>query len=748
MAWDCSVSGRGRSEIGELMEQLELKGVYEHTVYSSEENGWTVGTIQMEGRRQPVTIVGNFTAVPGETLALSGEWVTNPKFGEQFKVDTFQSSAPATLDGLRKYLGSGMIHGIGPVYAERLIERFGMEVPHIIEEVPRRLREVAGIGKSRQAKIIEGWNAQREIKNVMLFLQSHGVGTAHAVKIYKIYQKEAITLVTENPYRLAADVDGIGFKTADDIAQRLNIARDSQMRLKAGILHVLGEMSGREGHTGYPQDGLIERAAELLEVKPALVSKALAEVLQDPDAGIAIDREVAEGQSPLIYLRRLLSAECASAIALRTIAESPMGNDRPVQWENFFTWYHTHASVEFSLSQRQAIRTAYEAKVSLITGGPGTGKSTLVQAVTALFTQLKKPVLLAAPTGRAAQRLQEITKLEAKTIHRLLEFDPKTWRFKKDENNPLACELLIVDELSMVDMSLFHHLVMAVPPTARLLFVGDADQLPSVGPGNVLRDLLECQRFPVTRLMEVYRQAAHSEIIRNAYRINQGESLVETSERGAQSDFFFMEKEDPAECVALIGRLCRDYIPKRLRFAPRDIQVLVPMNRGAVGTQVLNRELQKALNPRGVGIERGAKRFCVGDRVIQIRNNYDREVFNGDIGYIESIDTEESGLAVRFDNRTVAYESSDLDELELAYAISIHKSQGSEFPAVVIPVMPQHTVLLQRNLLYTAVTRGKRLVIVVGSRSAIETAIKNSRIDQRFGKFKDRLKFGPRPTAP
>ncbi len=720
------------------MTEVELKGVYDHTIFCNEESGWTVGVLEDERKDKKVTVVGAFTASPGEALQLFGQWVNNKKFGEQFQVERFQASTPATIEGLRKYLGSGLIKGIGDVYADRLIARFGLEVPRVIEENPRRLLEIAGIGRTRQAKIVEGWNSQKEIKNIMLFLQSHGVGTAHAVRIYKTYKNEAIEKVSENPYRLATEITGIGFKTADRIAETLGVEKGAPSRIEAGIIYALGEISDREGHVGCPVDVLARRAAKLLEREEKEIKEVLFSFAKPFQAPVVI--ETGDGES-WVYLRKYFEAENESAVLIAELIKAKGETPRAVLWEKFFEWYLEEFKVEFSPKQKTAIQSVYENKVSIVTGGPGTGKSTLIQAITTLFQKLNRPCVLSAPTGRAAQRMAEITGIEAKTIHRLLEFDPK-FGFKRNRENQLDCDLLIVDEVSMVDQALLQKMLRAIPSTSQLMFVGDADQLPSVGSGNVLRELIQSGQtsgqIAVVRLTEVFRQAAHSSIIRTAHRINQGEFVIEKEE--LTQDFFFVEREEPESCVALVADLIRNRIPKKFGFDPRkDIQVLVPMNRGIVGTQNLNGVLQQTLNPSREALERGTKRFAVGDRVIQMRNNYDLEVFNGDIGFVEALDLEERTLIVRFTGKQVMYEATDLDDLELGYAITIHKSQGSEFPAVIIPIVSQHTVMIRRNLLYTAVTRGKRLVVMVGARSAVERGVREAHVEPRFTKLGARL---------
>ena len=736
------MSFSGQSGAGNVPPEslVALTGVYDHTVYSNEENGWTVGILNVEGRK-PTTIVGPFSAVEGETVQVSGRWVHNKKFGEQFEVAKFEGRQPATLSGLKKYLGSGMIKGVGPVYAERLIQKFGLAVADVIENKPQRLREVEGIGQKRQKQILESWSAHREIKNIMLFLQSHGVGTAHAMKIYKNYKADSVSKVTENPYRLANDIAGIGFRTADRIALNMGVPQNSGHRAEAGLLYVLSQMADKEGHVFSPRETLIGRAVELLDVDTDIVRKALRSLEMDPSSAIVTERDEENGEAEgFIYLKRFQVAESGAVDRLKQLLATPSSSLRKVDWPKFFEWYATANGIQFSERQQSAIKNAYAGKVTVITGGPGTGKSTLIKALTTLFSRLSVPFLMGAPTGRAAKRMTEVTGHEAKTLHRMMEFEPKGWKFKRNVENPLECDCLIVDEVSMIDAILFHHLLKAVPPTARLILVGDSDQLPSVGAGNVLGDLIRSEAIPVIRLTDIYRQQNESQIIVNAHRINRGESPCDGDGADAR-DFFFVEREDPEGCVNLILTLCEERIPLKFKLdSKRDIQVLVPMNKGIVGITNLNFELQRRLNPNGPFLQKGTRRLGLGDRVIQTRNNYDLEVYNGDIGRVIALDPTQNTLSVDFEGRPVEYESSDLDELDLAYAISIHKSQGSEFPAVVIPLLNQHFVMLARNLLYTAVTRAKRLVVLVGSKKAVEMAVKNVRREERHSRLGLKLK--------
>lgn len=696
-----------------------LEGIYDHSIFHNEESTWTVGVLEVRGRRKPVTIVGNFTAQAGETLDLRGKWILDPKYGEQFSVTECQAKLPSTIEGLRRYLGSGMIKGIGPKYADRLIDRFGIDVPHIIEKQPFRLREVEGIGAGRQKRIISGWNAQKEIKNLMLFLQSHAVSAALGLKIYKAYGSNAIERIRENPYRLASDLSGVGFKTADQIARKIGIALDAPERIDSALQYLLKEAAESNGHTALGRPHLTQVTSELLEVDATKI-----EVRIDAQLGLEGSLVTRPGnEDPLIFLKRYFDAEQAVAKKLVALSAHQGEKGRKIDWEKFFEWFHGKRKIQFSDEQKAAIQLGYEQKVAVITGGPGTGKSTLIQALTLLCDTVGLTVALAAPTGRAAKRLAELTGKEAKTIHRTLEFDPKLRRFKKSAQSPMEVDLLIIDETSMVDVMLCQKLLEALREGTSLLLVGDYDQLPPVGPGNVLKDLINSEVVPIVRLKRIYRQNDQSRITEVAHALRDGEiaPLFENREAG---DCFFLEKDDAEACANLVVDLVCQRLPTKYGYdARRDIQVLVPMNRGVVGTQNLNQLLQRRLNPNQESIEKGHKRFSVGDRVIQTRNNYDLEVFNGDIGFVRSVDREETGLVVKFDEREVALDSVDLEDLELAYAISIHKSQGSEFPVVVLPVHTQHAILLQRNLIYTGITRGKRMVVIAGSRKAVGLAI-------------------------
>lgn len=721
--------------------QEELTGQIASILYADQDSGYTVLRLVVPGHREPVTAVGTLlSASPGENLRLVGEWTRHPRFGRQFKITEAHAQVPVTAEGIEKYLGSGLIKGIGPEMARRIVARFGVEALEVIEKSPARLGEVEGIGPKRIGQIGAAWGEQRDVREVMVFLQSHGVSPAFAARIFRQYGRRAVQVVRDNPYRLAEEVLGIGFLTADRIAERLGVARDSPARLEAGLLHTLHE-SAEEGHCYLPESELLERAGELLQAPAAPLQDAVSaasragRVLVEPLPGDKGGRAV--------YLPALHAAETGVALNLRRLLDAPAARRKPAA----APWNRIQPRLGFELApaQRQAVEAALRDKVLVVTGGPGTGKTTIMRSVLAVFQDLGLRTLLAAPTGRAAKRLSEVTGQEARTIHRLLEYSQKEGGFRRGLDNPLACDLLVIDEASMVDVSLMYQLLKAVPDTAALILVGDADQLPSVGPGNVLRDIIGSRRVPVAQLTEIFRQARDSRIVVNAHRIRQGLQPLAAppeGEAGAQEDFFFIQQEDPERAAALVLQLLTERIPRRFGLDPlRDIQVLTPMHRGAVGVQSLNARLQEALNPDGRPVGHGARELRIGDRVMQMRNDYERDVYNGDVGHVRSLSAELQELVVEFDSRPVRYDFADLDEIALAYAVSVHKAQGCEFPAVVVPVMTQHYVLLQRNLLYTAVTRGRRLVVLVGTRKALAIAVRNDKPLQRFTRLAERLRL-------
>jgi exodeoxyribonuclease V alpha subunit len=717
----------------------ELDGTVESLLYSSEETGYAVVRVRSGG--QLFTAVGNLTApVPGERVSLRGRWTNHPRFGRQFSVEEYQSHAPATVQGIERYLGSGLIPGIGEELAHRIVGAFGEQTLEILDRQPQRLKEVEGIGGKRIASVKAAWRQQREIRKVMIFLQSHGAGPALAAKIYKRYGDRSIAVVQDNPYRLALDMFGVGFLTADRIARAIGIAADSPSRAQAGILHTLEESSG-EGHLFYPRGALIRRCGKLLEVDGEIVAAAVEELSR---GGRLIVEERGEDRAePAVYLPAFYQAETGIALLLSELQNTP-GVGRPIDTEKAVSWVQEQMDIVLADKQVQALRTALESKVMVITGGPGTGKTTIIRALLLILQRSGVHFLQAAPTGRAAKRMQEADGFAAKTIHRLLEYSPRDGEFKRNQTNTLGCHCLILDEVSMIDALLMYHLLKALPPSSSLVLVGDADQLPSVGPGRVLNDVIHSGRVPVVELDRIFRQAEASTIVVNAHRINDGLMPVQHD----AGDFYFIEQDDPEEVVRLILKLCRERIPSRFGFDPVEgIQVLSPMHRGPAGVSNLNRVLQETLNPGSIELAHGDRRLRPGDKVMQIRNNYDKEVFNGDIGRVDRIDTEARAVTVRYEDRRVGYETTELDEIVLAYAVSVHKAQGSEFPAVIVPVLTQHYLLLQRNLLYTAVTRGKRLVVLIGTKKALAIAVKNTDTRERHTRLRTRLAGGAADEA-
>ena len=723
--------------------QEVLAGLVERVTFHNAENGFCVLRTKARGHRDLVTVVGHVALISaGEWITASGDWTNGRTHGQQFKGQFLKTSAPSSIEGIEKYLGSGMIRGIGPVYAKKMVKAFGEKVFDIIEAEPDRLREVTGIGAVRAKRITDAWAEQKIVREIMVFLHSNGVGTARAVRIYKTYGADAEQVMTENPYRLARDIRGIGFKTADAIAMKLGIEKTAMIRLRAGVSYALTEAMD-EGHCGLPTDKLIPLAEELLEAPKELI---LAAVELERSEGSVIADKVAD--IACMFLAGLYRAEQAIADRLTRIVNGRL----PWAWidpDKAVPWIETRSGLKLADSQRYAIRLALTAKALVITGGPGVGKTTIVNSILRILGAKGVKLLLCAPTGRAAKRMTEATGVEAKTIHRLLEVDPKAGGFKRNADNPLDCDLLVVDEASMVDVMLMQALMKATPDESALLIVGDIDQLPSVGPGQVLADIIGSGAVPVVRLTEVFRQAAASRIIVNAHRLNRG-LMPDLNSPTGDSDFYFVPAEDLETAVQRILELVKTRIPKRFGLNPiRDIQVLCPMQRGGVGARSLNIELQAALNPAGERkVERFGWTFAPGDKVMQIENDYDKEVYNGDIGYIDDVDPEASELTASFDGRSVTYGFGELDTLVPAYAATIHKSQGSEYPAVVIPVMTQHYTMLQRNLLYTGITRGKRLVVLVGQKKAIAIAVRNVSGRRRWSKLDEWLKLGATRTAP
>ncbi len=718
----------------------ELQGRIERITFTSEETGYTVARIKVANRRDLVTVIGTMIApLVGEVVRVQGEWMNHPQHGEQFKIVSYRTMVPADVQGIEKYLGSGLIKGIGPVMAKRIVKKFGKKTLDIIEQSPEKLSDVDGIGGKRIDIIQRSWEEQREIREVMIFLQSHGVGSGYAAKIFKQYGKGSIEIVRANPYRLAADIFGIGFVTADKIAEKLGFARNSLQRVAAGILYVLHQMAD-EGHVFYPYELLIAKCRDILDVERESVVQALDSAAHAKQIVLEDDfsRKKAKGDMA-VYLLKYYVCETGIADRLTALLQAPRASGT-IKQEHFVDKVLNKLTINLAARQIEAVRQAVRSKVMVITGGPGTGKTTIINCIIGICRAAGAKFLLAAPTGRAAKRMSEATGGEAKTIHRMLEFSPKQGGFQKNFESPLDCNMLIVDEASMIDSMLMHHLLKAVPLAATLILVGDVNQLPSVGAGNVLKDIIGSKSIPMVELNEIFRQARESLIIVNAHKINSGilPSVHPASEK--LEDFYFVERKAPEEVVRLIVELVKERIPKRFALDPfDDIQVLTPMHKGTVGAENLNLELQKALNPSATAVARSGRNFRLHDKVMQIKNNYDKEVFNGDIGKIAAIDFETQEVVISFDGRRVDYDFTDLDEIVPAYAVSIHKSQGSEYPAVVIPVSTQHYILLQRNLIYTGITRGKKLVVLVGTRQALAIAVNNNKIQQRFTRLKVRL---------
>ena len=700
----------------------KLRCVIERITYHNEINGYTVLKCAAKGYHDLITVVGIMPETNvGAVLSLTGTWKVDSKYGRQFSVETFEETLPATVLGIEKYLGSGLIKGIGPNYAKRIVNTFGTETLDVIEENPDRLLTVPGIGKIRVEKIKKSWEDQKEIKNIMIFLQGHGVSTSHATKIYKQYGNESIKIVQENPYRLADDIWGIGFKTADTIAAKMGFGHEKYERLRSGIMYTLNQLADN-GHCFATKDMLLKTGAELLEVKEGILSDTLDKMIAAEDVRIeALPLEGDEPAQMAIYLPPFYYSEVGTAKRLRKIFESP----KKIVIRNA---QDLHFDFSYDPVQIDAIRMAAQSKILVLTGGPGTGKTTTTQGIINIYKETGATILLAAPTGRAAKRLSETTGMEAKTIHRLLEFKPPDG-YQRNADNPLEGDVLIVDECSMIDIMLMYNLLKAVPDTMTLILVGDVDQLPSVGAGNVLRDIIDSNVFPVIRLTKIFRQAQTSRIIMNAHRINQGQ--MPDISNGASSDFFFIEEEDPDAAAQQIVDLVKTRLPKHYNVPSSSIQVLAPMQRGVVGATNLNQLLQTALNPSEDGLKRGGYIFKEHDKVMQIRNNYDKEVFNGDIGEITNVNMEDKELTVTYDGKPIVYDATELDEIVLAYATTIHKSQGSEYPIVVMPVMMTHYIMLQRNLVYTGVTRAKKLLVLVGTKQALSFAVRTTTVNKR-----------------
>jgi exodeoxyribonuclease V alpha subunit len=745
----------------------EITGSLEKILYTNEENHYTVAYLQPDQEKKQITIVGSLPSVQcGETLKLQGEWIHHHQFGQQFKIVQFESILPSSVTGLKKYLGSGLIKGVGPKFAERIVECFGTETLTVIDQFSGRLREVPGLGSKRAGLIRLAWVEQKAVRDIMIFLQSYGITSAQSTKIYKTYGENAMTLVREDPYRLARDIYGIGFRTADQIARNMGIPSDSSKRLQAGLLYQLEQML-QEGHTCFPHDELVRTAAaDLLGVDEGPIER---EIVQMAHFGLI----KIEPQENLIFLPGIHHAEKGVAHRLRAIARSPIALP-PIILEKALEWAESRSRIHMSDAQREAVIAGISSKITVITGGPGVGKTTIIRNIVQILSHKKARIFLCAPTGRAAKRLSESCSFFAQTIHRLLKYEAETHSFAFDDETPLNADLVVIDETSMLDVPLCYHLLKAIPKTASVIFVGDVDQLPSVGPGNVLRDIIESKIAKNIYLTQIFRQQHTSQIVVQAHRINEGKlpdhifspdedasntSAPSTSPSSparplnASTDFHFITVNSPEEAVRQIINLCREDIPRAFGFHPMDdIQVLIPMHRGICGVENLNRELQKMLNPKkgeptfrlqngeeNPEIERFGRLYRTGDKVMQIKNNYEKDVFNGDLGRIISISKENQKIIARIDDREVEYEFTDLDELVPAYAITIHKSQGSEYPAVVIPVLTQHFMMLQKNLIYTAITRGKKLVVLVGTAKAMAIAVNQQKCTHRYGLLKKHL---------
>ncbi len=714
----------------------KLHGAVERVTFHSAETGYAVLRVVPRGKRGIVTVVGKLVSVcAGEQIEATGSWVFDPQHGEQFRADEVRLAPPSTVEGIEKYLGSGLVKGIGPKYARKIVEVFGERTLQVIDESPSFLKEVKGIGAARIARIRESWREQRAVRDIMIFLQEHGLGTARAVRIYKTYGDQAVSIVRANPYRLATDIWGVGFKTADELGRRLGIDPASPQRARAALRFTLQQL-GHEGHVGCPEELVI---AATLQGVPDLPENVVRQAVEELRKEGEVVRE--PGDPPWLYLKPLFLAELGIARAIHKLQQA----DHPLprfDVDEAIRRVEQRMGLELADNQRRALHAATRDKVLVITGGPGTGKTTLVRGILELFSSRGLRCSLCAPTGRAARRLSETTGREARTIHRLLEFDAALGGFKRTDVHPLDLDLLVVDETSMVDVSLMNNLLRAVPPHACVVLVGDVDQLPSVGPGTVLADLIASRVPGVVRLTQIFRQASQSWIVRAAHAIKEGE-LPGSAPPGGAGDFYFIEADAPGTIIDRLLTVVRERIPRAFGLDPvRDVQVLTPMNRSELGTQALNQRLQQALNPPGAGprVERFGWSFHVGDKVMQTQNNYTREVFNGDVGRVARIDEAERELVVDFDGREVVYDFGELDEVALCWACTTHKAQGSEYPAVVMPLHTQHFKMLQRNLLYTAVTRGRRLVVLVGSRQALELAVRNVDTARRYSLLERRLR--------
>ncbi len=724
----------------------EITGQIERITYNDAESGYAVLRVEVKGYPDLVTAVGTVASpAVGEVLTMKGVWMDHPRFGSQFKISEYNSFAPSSAKGMEKYLGSGLIKGIGPSTAEKIVSLFGTETFDILDSHPEKLLDIEGIGEKKAAVIHEAWLEQKDMRGVMLFLQSHGIGTGYALRVFRHYGSASVRVLEENPYRLATDIFGIGFVTADKIASGMGFSKESPLRIRAGVLHVMNELT-RDGHIFVPIEELTLSAAEILSVSPEIAEKGIEDARLNQELIIEWYSDAEGKDDCAVYLPPFHYAEVHSAKNLCSIVMSPF-NGQYIDPGVAIPWVQYELGITFGGHQTDALKMALSSQVMVITGGPGTGKTTLIKAIIKIRSARGFRIMLAAPTGRAAKRMTEATGHEAKTIHRMLEYTGSSAAggdFMRCDTNPLDCDLLVVDEASMIDQILFHHMMKAVPRGASVIFVGDVDQLPSVGPGNVLKDIIDSGVCPVVHLNEIYRQGEESNIVVNAHRVNNGEMPMLDGKKDASSpsDFYFIEENDADKALEIIKKLVTVRIPEKFGMDPiRDIQVLSPMHRGTVGTARLNSELREVLNTfNGTRVLRMGRTLQEGDKVMQIRNNYDKDVYNGDIGTIIAVDGEENRVIVEMDSGRISYDFSELDELIHAYAVSIHKSQGSEYPAVVIPIMTQHYMMLQRNLLYTGITRGKKLVVVVGTKKAVAIAVKNDKTRKRYTRLAERLK--------
>ncbi len=723
---------------------IELKGYIERLTYYSEETGFAVVKVKVKGERELVTVVGSLVKpAAGTVLDMCGSFIEHAKFGRQFKVDSFKVSVPATENGIEKYLGSGLIDGIGPVMAKRIVKKFGKNTLDIIEKKPESLSTVSGIGKKRILMIKTAWDRQRDVRDIMVFLQSYGVSPTYAAKIFKEYKQNSIKVVSENPYRLAMDIYGIGFITSDKIAKKLGFKNDSKLRVKAGIIYVLNKLAD-DGHLFYFYEDLLKKSSEILEVANEIILQAIAELAVEKRVVIEDMNESIDGfiqNCKGVYLSKFYTCETQIAKRLKKLVSAGKKNIS-LDVGKELNRLEKKIGVCFAEKQKQAVISSLKHKVMVITGGPGTGKTTIINAIIKIYSHMNTTILLSAPTGRAAKRMVETTGHKAVTIHRLLEYSFKKGGFIKNDKKKLNCGLLIIDEASMIDTVLMHHLLKAVPLFSTLILVGDVNQLPSVGAGNVLKDIIDSGLVYVAELNEIFRQAKESLIIVNAHKINNGIIPV-LKNSDSEADFYFIEQSEPEKVLDIVVKLVKERIPNKFGFDPlKDIQVLTPMHNGVVGSRNLNLKLQESLNSSKIFIKYGQNSFRINDKVMQIKNNYDKNVFNGDLGYIDTIIHEKGEIVINFEGRLISYDVSELDEIVLSYAASIHKSQGSEYPVVIIPLVLQHYILLQRNLIYTGVTRGKKLVIVVGSKKALIIGIKNNKIAKRCTYLKNRLQEG------